>query len=108
MAVNSMCVSCGKYGKDCKGTECQTWTGCVMKKRPAPMDALKKYLTRKGIPFRGTEEWSLAFSGNHVDGILIDRDKVDGGLWSYLRKHWDELDWEFRKYYETVYIFPKA
>ena len=30
--LNTMCYDCKKCGKDCKGTTCKTWTGCVMKK----------------------------------------------------------------------------
>lgn len=31
MTINAMCKDCAKYGKTCKGTECQTWSGCAMK-----------------------------------------------------------------------------
>lgn len=27
--LNSMCSTCAKLGSGCKGTTCQTWTGCV-------------------------------------------------------------------------------
>lgn len=27
--LNNMCETCAKLGKDCNGTTCQTWTGCV-------------------------------------------------------------------------------
>lgn len=27
--INAMCHSCKKYGNECKGTTCKTWTGCV-------------------------------------------------------------------------------
>lgn len=30
--LNSMCVSCGQLGKDCAGTTCQSWTGCIYRK----------------------------------------------------------------------------
>lgn len=30
--LNTMCLTCKKLGTDCKGTTCQTWTGCAMKK----------------------------------------------------------------------------
>lgn len=29
--LNTMCLTCKKLGTDCKGTTCQTWTGCAMK-----------------------------------------------------------------------------
>lgn len=29
--MNSMCRDCARLGIDCKGTECQTWSGCVYK-----------------------------------------------------------------------------
>ena len=29
--LNRMCSNCLKLGNDCKGTTCQTWTGCVFK-----------------------------------------------------------------------------
>ena len=29
--LNHMCSNCLKLGKECKGTTCQTWTGCVFK-----------------------------------------------------------------------------
>lgn len=28
---NLMCLNCSKLNKTCKGTTCQTWTGCVIK-----------------------------------------------------------------------------
>lgn len=31
--VNTMCLDCSKFGKDCNGTSCQTWTGCIYKQR---------------------------------------------------------------------------
>lgn len=34
--VNAMCASCARFGKDCEGTTCQTWTGCAMKKAADP------------------------------------------------------------------------
>ena len=29
--LNTMCESCLKYGKSCKGTTEQVWTGCAIK-----------------------------------------------------------------------------
>lgn len=29
--LNRMCADCLKLGNGCKGTTCQTWTGCVFK-----------------------------------------------------------------------------
>lgn len=29
--LNRMCADCLKLGSGCKGTTCQTWTGCVFK-----------------------------------------------------------------------------
>ena len=29
--LNRMCANCLKLGKECEGTTCQTWTGCVFK-----------------------------------------------------------------------------
>lgn len=29
--LNDMCYGCKRLGHDCKGTECQTWTGCAYK-----------------------------------------------------------------------------
>lgn len=29
--MNRMCANCLKLGDGCKGTTCQTWTGCVFK-----------------------------------------------------------------------------
>lgn len=29
--INRMCAGCLKLGNGCKGTTCQTWTGCVFK-----------------------------------------------------------------------------
>lgn len=31
--INTMCPDCTRFGKDCQGTSCQTWTGCIYKKR---------------------------------------------------------------------------
>lgn len=31
--LNPMCLTCKKLSTDCKGTTCQTWTGCAMKTR---------------------------------------------------------------------------
>lgn len=38
--LNSMCSNCVKLGNDCKGTTCQTWTGCVYKKPARKMSEL--------------------------------------------------------------------
>ena len=27
--LNNMCETCARLGKDCDGTTCQIWTGCV-------------------------------------------------------------------------------
>ena len=27
--LNSICFNCKKCGKECKGTTCKTWTGCI-------------------------------------------------------------------------------
>lgn len=29
--INSMCLNCGKFGGECKGTTEQVWTGCIYK-----------------------------------------------------------------------------
>lgn len=31
--INAMCPDCARFGKDCQGTSCQTWTGCAYKQR---------------------------------------------------------------------------
>jgi hypothetical protein len=30
--LNTMCFDCLERGKTCKGTTCQTWTGCIYRK----------------------------------------------------------------------------
>ena len=30
--LNSMCENCACLGESCKGTTCQTWTGCVYRR----------------------------------------------------------------------------
>lgn len=30
--LNTMCFDCLERGKNCNGTTCQTWTGCIYKK----------------------------------------------------------------------------
>lgn len=30
--LNVMCWNCLEYGKNCNGTNCQVWTGCVYRK----------------------------------------------------------------------------
>lgn len=30
--LNSMCETCARLNRDCEGTTCQTWTGCVYHK----------------------------------------------------------------------------
>ena len=30
-SLNRMCINCKHLNKDCKGTTCQTYTGCVKK-----------------------------------------------------------------------------
>lgn len=30
--LNTMCFDCLERGKSCKGTTCQTWTGCIYRK----------------------------------------------------------------------------
>ena len=29
--LNSICENCARLGKNCNGTTCKTWTGCVMR-----------------------------------------------------------------------------
>lgn len=31
MELNKMCKDCPIMGKDCNGTTCQDWTGCIFK-----------------------------------------------------------------------------
>lgn len=31
--LNTMCLDCKKLNNDCKGTECQTWSGCIYKEK---------------------------------------------------------------------------
>lgn len=31
--LNPMCYDCLKLNKDCKGTTCQAWTGCIYKEK---------------------------------------------------------------------------
>lgn len=31
--LNPMCYDCKKLNNDCKGTECQVWTGCLCKEK---------------------------------------------------------------------------
>lgn len=37
--LNRMCANCLNLGNGCKGTTCQTWTGCVFKKTAAEEQA---------------------------------------------------------------------
>lgn len=37
--INTICIDCAKYGKYCKGTECQAWTGCVRRETVQEMEA---------------------------------------------------------------------
>lgn len=30
--INPMCTDCARYGADCDGTTCMTWTGCISRK----------------------------------------------------------------------------
>ena len=38
--MNRMCADCLKLGKECNGTTCQTWTGCVY--RVTILDEMKR------------------------------------------------------------------
>ena len=40
--INPMCADCTLYGKDCQGTSCQTWTGCIYKQRTDPAKTICK------------------------------------------------------------------
>lgn len=40
--MNIMCKNCARLEIDCKGTECQTWSGCVYKENE--QQALKRML----------------------------------------------------------------
>lgn len=31
--LNTMCMDCMKLQTGCKGTSCQTWTGCIYKEK---------------------------------------------------------------------------
>lgn len=41
-SVNPMCPDCARFGKDCEGTACQTWTGCIYKQRTDPAETICK------------------------------------------------------------------
>lgn len=41
--LNRMCKNCARLGIDCKGTECQTWSGCVYKENA--QQTLKRMLS---------------------------------------------------------------
>lgn len=34
--INVMCINCAQYSKECGGTSCQTWTGCIYHKPTTP------------------------------------------------------------------------
>lgn len=40
--LNPICTDCKKLGKDCNGTTCQTWTGCVSYERDETPEAKQK------------------------------------------------------------------
>lgn len=69
------------------------------------MEQLKKYLEKQGISWRPTEQWSLIFSGNHPEGIFIDREDALT-IKAFLNKL-DGLDWEDRGHYSSIYVWPK-
>ncbi len=74
-----------------------------MKKSEQQMQQLKRYLDKRGIIWRPTEDWSLLFSGNHPEGIYI---AVKEAPLPYLKKL-TELAWEYRGHYTSVYVHPK-
>lgn len=49
--MNRMCADCLKLGKECEGTTCQTWTGCVFK-----VTAIKEQ-TSPHIPIMSREDF---------------------------------------------------
>ena len=47
--LNSICETCAKLSKDCKGTTCQAWTGCIYRqedKQKAIFALYKRDLSR--------------------------------------------------------------
>lgn len=41
--VNRMCLNCTRYGKDCEGTICEVWTGCVYRAVSDPLESCTPY-----------------------------------------------------------------
>lgn len=60
--INTMCLTCAKYGVECKGTTDQTYTGCV---RRTPLtgkaQALQMYKYTKSVwkENKTDENWRL-------------------------------------------------
>lgn len=59
--LNAMCKNCTRLGIDCKGTECQTWTGCVYRENA------KQTLKRMLSELSGLEEIA-----NKADDAMMD------------------------------------
>ena len=68
------------------------------------MNNLMKWLTRHGIEYRPTAEWSLMFSGNFPDGVFIDYKHIDA-IYRYNRRN-KAFQIEPRGNYTTLYLFP--
>ena len=68
------------------------------------MNNLIKWLTRHGIDYRTTADWSLIFSGNYADGVYIDFKHFDA-IYRYNRRNKD-FKIEPRGNYSSLYCFP--
>ena len=65
--LNTMCNDCSKRGRNCAGTECQTWAGCIMKK--TRVYVLQDFITGKDYYTRDRERAERAAAEN---GLFLD------------------------------------
>ena len=65
--LNTMCLDCKKLNNDCKGTECQVWTGCIYKEKA---DGNAEYLKRYEEVMRKLKKIDLLSLPEAVKEIL--------------------------------------
>lgn len=78
--LNKMCNDCTRLHRDCEGTTCQVWDGCLLKKTTMPICNPKLIIreNEKENPFR-VELWYSYDGGNEFECNNLYKDFSDYG-----------------------------
>lgn len=70
--LNSMCETCARLSKDCEGTTCQTWTGCVIVRKIKKKESLHfTSATLSGLVVPIRTEYALIAFNTFVDFQIL-------------------------------------